>query len=113
MKLYFPFLFLSLAFSCSSTESAVTEDVFKMRVNSFTVECVGETEGTCLLIQVGDTIGTDNWELFYYEDDITGFEYEPGYIYDLLVKKIPVPDPPADASAFLYELVEIVSKQKV
>ena len=46
----------------------------KMRVNSYTVECVGEMEGTCLLVQEGDKIGTAEWEFFYYHDSIIGFD---------------------------------------
>lgn len=85
----------------------------KMRVNSYTVECVGEMEGTCLLVQEGDKIGTAEWEFFYYHDSIRGFDYEPGYIYDLIVKRKEIANPPQDGSAFEYELIKIVSKEKV
>ena len=50
----------------------------------------------------------DEYTLFYGE--IQGFEYEPGYDYELTVEKTTVPNPPADASAFQYTLVEVVSK---
>ncbi len=82
-----------------------------MRVNSYTVDCVGEIEGTCLLVQEGDMIGTENWENFYFYDSIDGFTYEPGFVYGLEVKKTEVENPPADGSSIRYELVRIVSKE--
>jgi|SRR5690606_29491309 len=82
-----------------------------MMVNSYTVDCVGEAEGTCLLVQEGNMIGTENWEYFYYVDSIEGFTYEPGFIYGLIVKKTEIKNPPADGSSLKYELVRVVSKE--
>jgi hypothetical protein len=87
--------------------------VVDMVVNSYTEECVGEREGNCLLVQEGDHIGTDNWSLFYYEGSIEGFDYEPGYIYHLKVKKKKIKNPPMDGSSISYRLVRIMSKEKV
>ena len=81
-----------------------------MMVNSYTVDCIGEMEGTCLLVQEGDLIGTQDWEYFYYFDSIEGFNYEPGFVYGLQVKKTEVKNPPADGSSIRYELVKIISK---
>lgn len=102
-------LIVFLIIGCSSADVGVNE--IKMRINSHTVECVGEAEGNCLLVQEGDQIGTDDWELFYYEDSILGFNYEPGYIYNIIVKKTPLENPPMDGSSIVYELVRIVSKE--
>ncbi len=87
--------------------------VVDMVVNSYTEECVGEMEGNCLLVQEGDQIGTDDWSLFYYEHSIKGFDYEPGYIYHLKVKKKRIKNPPMDGSSISYRLVRIMSKEKV
>ncbi|HSI71386.1 MAG TPA: DUF4377 domain-containing protein [Gillisia sp.] len=100
-----------LLFSCSI--SGDTIQVADMMVNSYTVECVGEMEGNCLLVQEGDQIGSEDWSLFYYEDSISGFDYEPGYIYHIKVQKKKVKNPPADGSSISYRLVRIVSKEKV
>lgn len=86
--------------------------VTMMRVNSYTVDCVGEMEGKCLLVQEGEAIGSDDWHYFYYEDSIIGFDYEPGYIYLLAVKRTPVKNPPADASSYEYELVRVISRKE-
>ncbi|MBZ9730832.1 DUF4377 domain-containing protein [Salegentibacter sp. JZCK2] len=100
-----------LLFSCSL--SGEINGVVDMVVNSYTEECVGEMEGNCLLVQEGDQIGTEDWSLFYYEDSIIGFDYEPGYIYHLRVKKKKIKNPPMDGSSISYRLVKIVSKEKV
>ncbi|MCA9869300.1 MAG: META domain-containing protein [Anaerolineae bacterium] len=67
--------------------------------------CVGVAPQICY--QVKDTPDGE-YTLFY--DEIDGFEYEPGYDYELTVEKTTVPNPPADASAFQYTLVEVVNK---
>lgn len=50
------------------------------------------------------------WELFY--DTIEGFNYEPGYEYELVVKSERVDNPPADAPGIKYTLVKEVSRLK-
>ena len=67
--------------------------------------CVGVAPQVCF--QVKETPEGD-YTLFY--GDIQGFEFEPGYEYELLVEKTTIPNPPADASSLQYSLVEIVSK---
>jgi heat shock protein HslJ len=52
----------------------------------------------------------EEWTFFY--DKISGFEYEAGYTYEIIVNEIVVDNPPADASSIRYELREIVSKVK-
>lgn len=67
--------------------------------------CVGVGPQVCL--QVKETPDGE-YQLFY--DNIEGFDYEPGYEYELTVERTTVPNPPADASAFQWTLVEVVSK---
>jgi heat shock protein HslJ len=50
----------------------------------------------------------DDWTLFY--DQIEGFEYEEGYEYELRILEEEVEDPPADASAIKWTLVEVASR---
>lgn len=105
-------MFVSLLFFIVSCGPQIIDtNRVNMMVNSYTVECVGEAEGTCLLVQEGEMIGTENWEYFYYVDSIEGFTYEPGFIYGLIVKKTEIENPPADGSSIRYELVRIVSKE--
>ncbi|MBE9138104.1 DUF4377 domain-containing protein [Nodosilinea sp. LEGE 07088] len=69
------------------------------------VDCVGVAPQQCL--QVRSTPDED-YQLFY--SDIKGFEYVPGYDYELLVQKIPVENPPADASSIEWRLIDVVSQ---
>ena len=69
------------------------------------VDCVGIFPQKCLVV---------NGEYFY--NTIDGFNYEDGYEYELLVNIIQIYDEinaPQDASIYKYELVQIISKQKV
>lgn len=43
-------------------------------------------------------------------DPIEGFDYVEGYEYDLLVRVIPIKDPPMDASFYRYVLIKIISQ---
>jgi len=60
-------------------------EVIKMRVNSAKVACDGYNGNTmCFEVQKGASIGTGNWEVL--REPIDGFNYEPGYVYDITVK---------------------------
>ncbi len=56
-----------------------------------------------LLVQEENNIGTDIWTNF--STNIEGFIYEPGNIYNLLVKVRTIDNPPADASSLKYTLI--------
>ena len=110
MRRVWYFLFLIVVMACGSKERAANQ--LLLRVNSHTVPCTGEAEGECLLVQEGEAIGTDDWQYFYFKDDIQGFQYEEGYIYDLVVAKETVQNPAMDSSSIIYKLVRIKSKEK-
>lgn len=57
-------------------------------------------------------IGAESWTCVSFSE-ISGFTYELGYEYELLVKKITLAYPPLDARKIRYELINIVSKTKV
>lgn len=69
------------------------------------VDCTGVAPRKCLLVRENIV---DDWQFFY--DDIAGFTYEAGYQYHLRLRRIEVDNPPADSSAFSWELIEIVSQ---
>jgi heat shock protein HslJ len=48
-----------------------------------------------------------------FYNQISGFEFERGYEYELLVEVTEVPNPPADGSSLRYALKEMVRKDKV
>jgi hypothetical protein len=72
------------------------------------VDCVGVGPQKCYQVK---TQPGDEYQLFY--SPIQGFEYEPGYEYQITVKVETVDNPPADASAHSYTLVEVISKTPV
>lgn len=72
------------------------------------VPCVGVAPQMCLQVK---TSPDAEYTLFY--DTIAGFEFEPGFEYELRVERTPRSNVPADASAFTYTLVEVVSKTAV
>jgi heat shock protein HslJ len=96
------YLFLLMIMACTSN----TEVQSKMLIVADHLEdCVGVGPQSCMLVKENPE---DEWTYFY--DQIEGFKYEEGFTYELLVTKIPVPNPAADASSLRYELKNIVSK---
>ncbi|WP_306352157.1 DUF4377 domain-containing protein [Flavobacterium sp. '19STA2R22 D10 B1'] len=80
---------------------------YGMIVASKRVDCQGVAKQKCMLTK---SVGGTKWELFY--DSIEGFTYEEGYEYHLEVLRTAVENPPADASAFHYKLVNVIAKEK-
>lgn len=78
-----------------------------MYVGPEMVNCEGVARQACLQVKFEEDA---EWELLY--SGIDGFEFEPGFEYELRVNKIMVENPPADSSAIQYELVEIVSQSE-
>jgi heat shock protein HslJ len=72
------------------------------------VDCVGVAPMKCYQVKE-DPDG--EWQLFYNE--IEGFEWEPGYTYELRVAVHQVENPPADGSSLRYELIEVVDKTEM
>jgi len=111
MKFLFAILISALALNTCDNESTEKTDESIFFVNSAKVDCTGVGKMRCLQVQETDSIIQSNWENFY--GSIEGFEYEPGYIYKLLVNKEEL-DPatvPADASTLKYTLVKVIDKK--
>lgn len=95
-----------LAAACISGEpgaSPMESVVLEVTVGPERVECVGVAPMQCLVV---------DGEYFY--DSIEDFEYEEGYVYRIRMERYDAwPDleePPQDASAYGYRLVEVVSQ---
>ena len=88
-----------------SCEPSLNEQI--IWVNSAKVDCVGVGPMQCF--QVKNT-ESEPWSNFYQE--ISGFDYEPGYIYKLKVsvKTLELDELPADKSSKEYRLMEVLSK---
>lgn len=78
------------------------DNVEVFNVESELKDCVGVGPQKCMVV---------NGNYFY--DSIEGFSFEEGFEYELKVKKTERENVPADASKYIYTLVEIVSKEPV
>lgn len=104
------FLLSNLLFvACSLQQTSA--DITKLRINHYQQTAIGTFPQLVLLVQEDDEIGGDSWNYFY--DEIDGFDYEQGFIYDLEVEKTYLENPPQDASAISYNLIKITRKVKV
>jgi heat shock protein HslJ len=90
--------------SCNNTTEKKT-----MFINSYKVDCVGVGPMQCLQIKYAES---EDWSYFY--DGIDGFDFEPGYIYqiDVSVDTLDTATLPADKSNLKYSLLNIVSKRR-
>ncbi len=109
-KRFLYLLALSLSYSCSMYNKSQIQGT-RMKINHFQSIAMGVVPVLTLLVQEGDAIGTKNWNNFY--SPIEGFTFEPGFIYDILVKVEKIENPPEDTSALKYTLIKIKSKEKV
>ena len=95
--------------ACVATPEETTAmpegEVVTMFVGPEQVDCVGVAPQQCLLVRYAPE---EDYQFFY--STIEGFEYEPGYDYELLVEKTPIANPPADASSLRWTLLEVVSQ---
>ena len=110
VKYLFLLLSTTVFLSCSAGNKQVDKYIYW--VNSTKAPCVGMAPTECLQVQKSETLDPGAWESFHAS--IAGFEYEPGYIYKLVVKErhIDPADLQADASSIEYTLVEILEKKQ-
>ncbi|WP_420629039.1 META domain-containing protein [Candidatus Leptofilum sp.] len=101
-------IFMTAPADESSDELDANEEAKTLFVGPELVDCVGVAPQKCM--QVKDSLDGE-WTLFY--DQIVGFEYEPGFEYELRVTETEIENPPADGSSIEVALVEIVSKTAV
>ncbi|WP_422081818.1 DUF4377 domain-containing protein [Ulvibacterium sp.] len=81
-----------------------------LRINHYTIAGHGPFLRMYNLVQKGDAIGTNDWEIFYAP--VENFEYELGYVYEILVNRSEIEDPPQDIIPIRYTLKEVISKEK-
>jgi len=83
-------------------------DVITLVVKEDLASCTGVAPMTCMQVKYKNS---KNWELFYSQ--ISGFKYQPGYRYVILVNRTKRTNVPADASVYEYKLKKIVKKVKM
>jgi len=76
-------------------------------VGPYQVDCVGVAPQKCLLAKEDPDA---DWSMYY--DQIQGFDFEPGFEYELRIVEEKVENPPADASSIRWVVQEVVSKTR-
>ncbi len=103
-------LFSTLAFvsltGCAN-KMPHTSDGLQWKILHYRIPCQGEGVQLCYLVS------RNGGETEFFYDQIEGFEYEWGYNYEIVVEKLKVEAPMADASSFSYRLKKQISKEKV
>ena len=102
---------IGILFSCSNDNEDNESETINLRINHFRSTGFSFFPTLVLLVQEGNNIGTDIWTNF--STTIEGFTYEPGSIYNLLVKIETIDNPPADGSSLKYTLIEVESTEEV
>ncbi|MGY3917266.1 DUF4377 domain-containing protein [Aeromonas australiensis] len=99
-------LFISAALLLTACQSAPTPSKEEtLYINSQLVDCVGVGPMQCMQVRSDEL---QPWTLFY--QNIEGFQFEPGYRYQLTVSKEQLTHVPADAPSLRYQLVKVVNK---
>lgn len=95
--------------------TTLNEDAIKsktivvLKVNHEEVACYG-AHGKQQCLQIKE-LGIDReWQNQY--EGIEGFDFVPGFVYNLQVEKIEMKNPPQDVSAIFYKLIKIIKKEK-
>jgi len=111
MKQLLPLLMTALLVTAACTsQPGPNEHIYW--VNSLKVSCVGVAPTHCLQVYKGESLDPTEWTAFHAS--IEGFEFEPGFVYKLIVKEeeLDKAEVPADASSIAYTLVKVLQKEK-
>jgi heat shock protein HslJ len=90
--------------ACSPFGGAATKTVY---VGPYQADCEGVAPQKCLLVKEDPA---DDWSFYYGQ--IEGLDYEAGYEYELRISEEKVNNPPPDAPAIRWTLIEVVSKMR-
>lgn len=107
---YAPLLLLYLLQHCNHPPQE-NELIKRLLINSYRVECQGFILQECLLIKEGAAIPNGRWSNFY--EDIEGFTFTPGFIYDIEVEKIKRDPRLQDVGLYRYVFVQLNAKTAV
>ena len=107
MKRVLLFCLIIVTAACSSDNTQLLD----LRVNHFKATGIGLFPQTTLLVQADDLLNTNEWNRSY--SPIEDFDYEWGFLYDLIVEQEEIENPPADASSIRQILKEVVRKEPI
>jgi len=109
MKHLLPLLIIGLLAPAACTSQAGPGEHIYW-VNSLKVPCVGIAPSHCIQVCKGEN--PTEWKAFHAS--IEGFEFEPGYVYKLIVQEeeLDKAEVRADVSSIAYTLVKVLQKEK-
>ncbi|MEE1943814.1 DUF4377 domain-containing protein [Pedobacter sp. KR3-3] len=97
--------FATLFASCEKKEQPI-----QFRINQFKQTAITTHPTLVFSVQQGDEIGGDKWKPL--NEPIVGFDYEEGYIYDLLVTDAEVKAAKGNGFQHTFQLRQVLSKTK-
>ena len=103
MKKLILLLIITCAISCDDDNSKEIKKT--LIIASKKADCVGFIPQKCFIIKENEQ---QDWKYFY--DSISGFEYEEGFEYEILVSEKEIKNPPQDASSIKTTLIKVISK---
>jgi hypothetical protein len=93
--------------SCEKDENCSSVSSINFRVNHYQNTGFGEGKSVVLMVQDESNLFSGEWLKFY--DTIEGFDFIPGFVYNLNLNVTEIPNPTAGGSSLRYELEEVVS----
>jgi len=90
------------------TISYAQSNNFRMEIKENRGDCQGVAKQKCYLVKYHNS---KDWEFFYAT--LENFNYEEGHRYRVLVKRTAIPNPPADAPSYRYEVLKVLKKTTV
>ncbi|UZO81804.1 DUF4377 domain-containing protein [Aquimarina sp. ERC-38] len=108
---FYPIVTFLLFFALNTCEDQTTEvqsEITTLYIHHQLIDCEGVGPQQCMQIKENQNA---EWNLFY--STIEGFDFQEGYQYTIEVEITPVENPMADASSLRYQLIKIISKEKV
>ena len=98
---------LLLSVGCERERALDGEDTEVLTIGPYTQACQGFIEQECFLEYNEES---QQWEFFY--EEIQGFDFEPGFVYTLEVRREDRGTDVQDVGRYAYYLVEILSKEE-
>lgn len=101
-----------LAVAIASCDENGDAKIVNMRINHYKQPIINHElfYGFSFLVQEGGQMGNNQW--YELSTTIEGFEYQPGYVYELQAKKEHY-EPAVDRINADYSLIQVLSKTKV
>ncbi len=93
---------------CDQCEGIFSEKLY-MWVDNELMPCPNDSTQMCMKVQFGAIPSDNAWEPF--NQDICGFDYEPGYLYELYVQRKKIGTDGQGKTVYKYCLLHLIKKE--